>query len=157
MVHIPVYDMYSFDHGDIYHHVLIYDGNELIYPEEGDDYGFCPPEQCAFPDFPLEYHSPLGRSGRFMRGFRWVTSEIMRKYNAAMPADIKPDSGYYIKVLTIDGHDYYFVGDELTYEAEPRQIMIDEPCNYTDEDETLDVDEYFLAFCEKQDSDAKIR
>lgn len=150
IVHIPVYDAYSMDHDDIYFYLLIYDGSKLIHPKECDNYGSIPPKGITFPDFPLEHFAPLGRSGNLLGGFRWVTEDIVRQYNQAeilSETYLRDDNEpyYIIKVLNINGENYYFVGKENEYPVEIRQIHIDYPDDYIDDDELRDI-EYVLFF-----------
>lgn len=140
MVHIPVYDTYSVNHCDIYYAILIYDGKELVYPEEGNDYGFLAPKETPFPIFSLEHFAPLGRSGNLVECFRWVTAGVVKQYNEAainkyVESNQYNDDPYYIKIIVIDGRAYHLVASSETCPVELSLVRIDKLRNYLPENE----------------------
>jgi hypothetical protein len=139
MVHIPVYDYYSKDHYDIYFHILIYNGKELVRAEEISNYGSITPKETPFPMFPLEHFTPLGRSGGLLEEFRWVTSEVVEQYNNAPTLMMSYDD--HVKELIINNERYYFVGDEK-YPVQMTQIEIVD----SSDDVYVECDEYVLMF-----------
>ena len=128
---------------------MVYNGENLVFPKNIDNYGSCPPLECTFPEFDIEFFTPLGRSGELMGGFRWITKKIVDLYNEA---DILLEENeydhFYVKILNINGQDYYFAGKYSTYhENVPLMVSIDDP-TVNSETEALGELPYLINFVE---------
>lgn len=122
MIHIPVYDTYSNDHGDIYRCILIWNNkHEFKRAKPMCNYGFLPPSSCSFPHFSMEHFSPLGRSGEMHCGFRWISGRIINGYN--MAETLKEDGGSFLKKIEVNYKSYYFCGEKEYYPSKVKRVV----------------------------------